>query len=716
MLFRHSHSLILLLAVGSASADEVDFLRDVVPALTKSGCNAGACHDSFQGRGGLRLSLLGFDPAADYRALVQEARGRRVFPASPEASLVLRKATLAVPHGGGQRMTADSDAYRVLLTWIEQGFRRPGKELRLASLVVEPAELLLKPASEAPLKVTATWSDGMVRDVTSWAQYEIREHDIAEASPAGVVRAAGPGRTAVTIRYLDQVLGVPVSVPFGEQQPFEFASRNFIDDLLAAEWRKLGLQPAQPCSDEEFLRRVFLDVIGTLPRVEEARRFLADSHADKRSRLVDELLERPEYVEYWSLKWSDLLRMHRRALGEKGLASFQSWLRQRLRENAGFDTFARDLITAEGNLYTRGPVAYYFVDRTPEELAETTAQVFLGVRLTCARCHHHPFEVWGQDDYYSLASFFTGVVRKDNKESGAFGGAQAIRAKPGASMRHPISGIELPPRALGWMPPSDEASTDVRKHLARWLTAADNDRFAKAAVNRYWAAMFGRGLVHPVDDLSTSNPPVFPLVLDAVANDFVSHEFDLKHLLRTICNSQAYQVAGDPHPTIDREGKFFVHRTPQRLPAEVLLDALSQATATEETFAGLPAGTRAIRLPDSNVDSYFLTTFGRPRRISSCDCERMSSLDLTQVLHLANSDKLQAKIGATTGRVASLLKSGLSDREILEELYLATLTRLPTADERDTATEYLAAVPARQEGLEDLLWALLNCPEFIMNH
>jgi hypothetical protein len=668
----------------------------------------------------LRLSLLGFDPAADYRALAQEARGRRVFPASPEASLILRKATLVMPHGGGQRMTADSDAYRILHAWVDQGLTPPRDELRLTTLKVEPAELVLQRGSEANLKITATWSDGVIRDVTPWAHYELREKEIGEVSPRGIVTAAGSGRAAITIRYLDQVLAVPVSVPFGAAQPFEYARQNFIDELLVEEWNKLGLVPGSLASDEEFLRRAHLDLIGTLPTVEEARRFLNDKDPDKRPKLIDGLLERPEYVDYWSLKWSDLLRAHRRALGEKGMESFHGWLRQRLRENSGFDQIAQELITAEGNLFSRGPVAYYFVDKTPEDLAETTAQVFLGVRLTCARCHHHPFEIWGQDDYYSLASFFTGVVRKDNKESGAYGGAQAIRAGQGEAMKHPLSGLPLSPRAFGWVPPSDTATADVRKSLAQWLTQRDNIRFAHTAVNRYWAAMFGRGLVHPVDDLSTSNPPVFPAVLDAVSKDFVAHKYDLKHLLRTICNSRAYQLASLPQQgelaaTVS-DGKYFTHRVPFRLPAEVLLDAINQAAGTSEGFTGFPEGMRAIALPDSNVDSYFLTTFGRPRRTTPCDCERMSKLDLAQVLHLANGEKLQTKLSHASGRVTQLVKSGKADREALDELYLATLSRLPDDSERETAAKYLAGVPSRQEGLEDLLWTLLNCSEFVMNH
>lgn len=700
----------------------MDFTRDVVPALTKSGCNAGACHGSFQGRGGLRLSLLGFDPEADYQALVKDARGRRIFPAAPEQSLLIRKPTLAMPHGGGERLTADSAAHRILVNWIAQGLPAPSPSLSATRLDVTPAELVLKPGQSGNIRVGAAWSDGANRDVTAWAQYELREEAVAGVSPDGLVTAASPGRVAVTVRFAGLVTAVPVTVPFESTPSAEpFVPNNFIDKLVAAEWAKLSLSPVPTAKDEEFVRRVYLDLIGTLPTPDEVRKFLADASPNKRARLIDELLKRPEYVDYWSLKWGDLLRAHRRALGEKGMASFSGWLRQRLRENAPFDKIASELITAEGNLYGSGPVAYYFVDKTPEDLAETTAQIFLGVRLTCAKCHHHPFELWGQEDYYSLASFFSGVTRKDNKEAGAFGGAQAIRMTAGVPLKHPRTGVDLPPKAFGWTPPAAPAGTaaatvDPRKALAGWLVSKENPRFARTVVNRYWGYLLGRGLVHPIDDMSATNPPVFPAVLDALAADFTAHGHDLKHLLRTICNSRVYQLAADVKPAVDVEGQLFTRRIPFRLPAEVLLDAINQAAGTQEGFANLPPGTRAIALPDSNVDSYFLTNFGRPRRTSTCECERMNRLDLSQVLHLANGDALQAKLASPAGRLARLLAAGATDEAAIEELYLATLSRRPTAAEQATAGEFLKSLPVKKEALEDLLWTLLNSPEFVMNH
>lgn len=710
-----------VLLAGLANASDppirVEFVRDVVPVLTKSGCNAGACHGSFQGRGGLKLSLLGFDPDADYQALVHDARGRRVFPSSPDESLILRKAAQRMPHGGGLRLTADAPAYGILRNWIAQGLSPPQSALRVTRLEVSPNELVMQPGQQLPLSVRATWSDGQERDVTAWAQYEVKEETIAAASPAGVVTAVAAGRMAVTVRYMGVVVAVPVTAPFsGQAAAADFGAQSFIDELVAAEWKKLGLTPVAHSADEEFIRRVYLDLIGTLPTPDEVRSFLADGGSDKRTKLIETLLSRPEYVDYWALKWSDLLRAHRRSLGEKGLASFSSWLKQRLRDNAPVDQIARELITAEGNLYTSGPVAFYFVDKTPEELAETTAQIFCGIRLTCARCHHHPFEVWGQEDYYGLASFFTGVSRKDNKEQGMFGGAQGIKFSAAAPLKHPQSGAELSPRAFGWQPPGKAIGSDVRRPLAVWLTGPENPRFARTVVNRYWGYLLGRGLVHPIDDLSTTNPPVFPSVLDALTADFVAHQYDLKHLLRTIASSRVYQLASDIEPAIDAEGKYFTRRIPFRLPAEVLLDAVNQAAGTREAFANLPEGTRAITLPDSNVDSYFLTTFGRPRRTSTCECDRMNRLDLSQVLHLANGEAIHGKVTAAGGRVAKLLETKSDDAKVVEELYLATLSRMPSDGERKAAGKYIASVPSRKEAVEDLLWALLNCSEFVMNH
>lgn len=714
--------------LGAGADGRVEFTRDVVPVLTKAGCNAGSCHGSFQGRGGFRLSLLGFDPLADHEAIVLQGRGRRVMPTAPEHSLIVLKPTASVPHGGGKRLDLDSPGYRILHAWLQAGMPAPrADDPRVVQLKVEPAELVLQAGEQQQLKVEAHFSDGVVQPATSWVLYESTQDTVAEVAPSGAVKVLRPGGATITIRYLGQSAAVPVIVPYGETaSAVTFRGSNFIDTAMGRQWQQLQLSPAPLASDGEFVRRVYLDLIGTLPSPEEVRRFLASTDGDKRARLIDELLERPEYVDYWTLKWSDLLRAHRRSLGEKGLATFNAWLRQALRENRPFDQIVRQLLTAQGNLYQNGAAAFYYVDQTPEELAETTAQVFLGVRLQCAKCHHHPYEVWSQDDYYGLAAAFSRVQRKDTLENGRYGGAQSVRLAATGKVTNPATGAVVAARAFGETPLADTPQTDPRRELADWLTQKDNPYFARNLVNRYWGHLFGRGLVEPIDDLRSTNPASHPEVLDALADDFVEHGYDLKHVLRTLCNSSAYQLASEFAPRRDAEGMFFTHRQPRRLPAEVLLDAINQAAGTEEKFNDggrgrfgntmVPKGTRAIALPDPTVNSYFLDVFGRPNRTSACECDRGSRADLSQVLHLINGDQVHEKTAHAQGRIAQRLSAGASDAELIEELYLATFCRLPDERERETVTGLIAAAASRKEGFEDLLWALLNSTEFVFNH
>ena len=708
-------------AAGLGSAEEPkskgvpSFRRDVVPALTKSGCNAGACHGSFQGRGGFRLSLLGFDPAADYETIAIDSRGRRVLPSSPENSLLLKKATGAVPHGGGVRLTTGDVAYKILLDYIAAGLPAPKPdEPQIAGLDVTPLDAVLQTNESTSLKVTARWSDGSTRDVTAWALFDARDPMATEVSRDGQVTSLRPGKAAVSVRYLGQVASVAITTPFGPTQPIDFAVLNYIDELVLSEWQRMGVKPTAICTDGEFLRRAHLDLIGTLPTADEARAFLASTDADKRKKLVDQLLERPEYGEYWSLKWGDLLRVHRRYVGEKGLGSFGGWLRQSVRQNKPVDKIANELLTAQGNLFSNGPVAYFLVDTKPEELAETTAQLFLGVRLQCARCHHHPMEVWGQDDYYGLAAFFTRLEVRDNGEKGRFGGMHIVR--PVAKATRDLQ-VPSPPRLFGQGAAIDPAATpDVRQHLAEWLAAKDNPFFARNFANRYWAYLMGRGLVEPIDDMRATNPPSNPALLDALAKDFADHAFDAKHLLRTIAQSRVYQLSTDLAPEIDRDGSLFSRRSPRRMPAEVLLDAINQVTGHTETFAGQPPGTRAISLPDPAVDSDFLTMFGRPLRNNPCECARESTPDLLQALHLINNPVLQSKIASEKGRIAALIAAQKTDDPIVEELYLATYARLPSGEESTAIRELAAAASNRKELFEDLLWTLLNSPEFAFNH
>lgn len=699
------------------SGAEPNFIRDVVPVLTKAGCNGGACHGAFSGRGGFRLSLLGFDPEADYDSLVRDARGRRVSEAAPENSLVLRKAGGLMPHGGGLRLAAGSESYTTLRNWLDHGAPGPAaNSLRVTALKLAAPELLLARNQSATLAVQAVWSDGVAQDVTKWALFDSRDNDVAEVSRDGRVIAKGPGRTPITVRFMGQVAATSITVPFATATEFPaFAAANFIDEQVLAEWKKIGLVPVAACDDATFLRRVSLDVIGTLPTPNEVREFLASSDPLKRTKIIDTLLGRREYVDCWALKWSELLRVHRRALGEKGLDSFQGWLRTKLRENQSAQVLVRELLTANGNLYTNGPVGFYFVDQTPHDLAETTAQIFLGVRMQCAKCHHHPFEEWSQDDYYGLAAFFSGVQRKDTREGGRFGGAQSVFVSNSHKITNPTTGQIIPARVLGAAAAVPEAD-DCRPQLAEWITSKENPYFAKNLVNRYWGYLFGRGLVEPIDDLRATNPASHPELLNQLAADFVQHGYDFKHLLRTICNSRVYQLSTNLNPDRDRNGMFFSFHLPRRLPAEVLLDAINQATGTTEGFPNLPLGTRAIELPDSTIISYFLETFGRPKRTGTCECERITQADLNQSLHLANGEAIHQKVIAKDGRLAKLLTAQTTDDDLIAELYLAALSRRPTDIELAAVKKHVAGATSRPDAYEDLLWTLLNFSEFSFQH
>lgn len=709
--------LSLLFAVLPALAeDSPGFVRDVMPVLTKAGCNGGKCHGSFQGRGGFRLSLLGFEPSADHEALVREGRGRRLSLTAPEQSLILRKAAGLVPHGGGIRMARDSAEFRTLASWIRGGASRPEESLKVERLIVEPKEVVLKRDAEQSLQVKAVWSDGLTTDATSLALYESREEQTADVDAGGVVTAHEYGRTAVTITFMGQVSAVTVTVPYVDTSPGHpgFIARNEIDRLIAEEWKKVNLKPAPPADDLEFLRRPYLDIIGTLPTPDEVREFLKSKDADKRSSLIDELLERPEYVDAWSTKWGDLLRVHRRYLGEKGLWSYWGWVRNAVRENRPVDRMARELITSKGSLFGNGATGFYYVDAKPEDLAETTAQVFLGIRLQCARCHHHPYEVWSQDDYYGLASFFTRLQIKDNGDGARYGGTKLLRPVSQVAKERRLK-IQIDPRAFGHEVDPAESS-DVRVELADWITSPENPWFAKSFVNRIWAHFMGRGLVEPVDDLRATNPATHPQLLDWLAKDFVEHDYDTKHLIRTICNSHAYQLGSRVRHDVDPSGTFYVSRTYRRMSAAVMLDAVNFACGTTEEFAGLPRGTRAQALPDPQIPSYFLTVFGRSDRASSCECAQSNDLNLAQALHIVCGDNIGSKVSAKDGRIARLLKSSTPHEDIVEELYLVTFSRLPTEQERELIRKLAPKAESKKILYEDILWALMNSTEFVFNH
>lgn len=708
-----SHGATVKLGEGKS----VSFRREVMPVLQKQGCSGGKCHGSFSGRGGLRLSLFASMPELDFEGLVLQGKSRRVNSAAPDQSLMLLKPTASVPHQGGRMIEKGSEAYRILRRWISEGVHGPkNDEGRVVRLEISPSELVLKAGGKSAIRVVAHWSDGMEQDVTDWAGYEIREERIATVNGTGGVSALHPGRTSMKVQYLGVVEAVPVSVPYGNDPVgVDFAAKNFIDEMLMAEWAKMGLKPAPVSDDHEFVRRAYLDVIGTLPTSKEVRAFVASQKPTKRDDLIDALLERPEYVDFWTMKWGDLLRVHRRFVGEKGMWSFHGWLQQAIRENRPVDRIAQQLLTAKGDLYANGAVAYFYTDAKPEQLAETTAQVFLGVRMQCARCHDHPLETWKQTDYFGLANYFARLTKKDNADGGRFGGAKLIKTSltPTKEMR-PKMRMDPRPFDSGQSPAAD--LTDIRQHLAQWITATDNPYFARNWVNRYWSYLMGRGLIEPVDDLRGSNPPLIPTLMAALEKDFVADGHDLKKLIRRICTSRVYQLASVVSPRRDEEGKFYTFRRYRMMPAQVLLDAIDQATGLAEEYPGMPAGTRAIQLPDPSVRSDALTLFGRSLRANPCECAASSNPDLARALHLLNSESLQKKITHAKSRLGALLKEEQKDRVVIDELYLSTLSRPPSDTEWQRVRAELDRAPSREEGFQDLLWALLNSAAFVYQH
>jgi hypothetical protein len=701
---------------GVAADAPVSFAREVVPVLTRAGCNSGACHGSQHGKGGFRLSLFGFDPAFDHPQVVQSAEGRRVVLSEPERSILLQKPAGVMEHGGGERFKVGSRPYEVLKRWLEDGAPGPGiRDPHVQEVQVWPAKRRLRPGEEQQLQVRATWSDGLVEDVTSLAQFDAVNDAVASVTPGGLVRAKSAGETHVMVRFAGLARVAQLTLPYGPPPPGKVPANNFIDEKLAARWRDLGLGPSGLCSDEEFLRRLHLDAIGTLPTPEEVRAFLADTSPGKRERAIDRVLGRPEFVDFWALKWGDLLRINRDLLQEKGMWSFHNWVRACLRDGKPVDRTVREIVTAEGSTFTDGPANFYLTARTPADWSETAAQLFLGVRVQCARCHHHPFEKWSQDDYYGMTAFFARLGTKTSQEFGLFGRETVVFLRPAGEVSHPRKGGLVKPRPLGG--PVMEDPFDRRRKLAEWLTAKGNPFFARNMANRFWAYTMGRGLVEPVDDLRETNPPSIPELLDALANDFAENGYDLKHLLRTVFRSRAYQLSSRPEPgnRADASNTYHARYTRKRLTAEQLADALDFATGTREKYQGLPPGTRAIQLPDTKVRSFLLDVFGRPARQITCECERTVQPNIAQALHLLNSDFLERKIASPAGRVAALLKAKKKPAEVVEELYLATLSRPPRPEELARDLGWLGKAPSPREGAQDLLWVLLNRREFQFN-
>lgn len=710
--------LLCLLGGGVASADEPrvpSFENDIEPLLARFSCNTSGCHGKAEGQNGFKLSVFGFDPDADYRAIVSEARGRRVFPTSPERSLLLLKASGGVPHGGGVRITPERPEYATLRSWIAAGTPRgSASDPHVAKIEVAPREKQLGLGSQQQLTVVATWSDGRRQDVTGLGRFQSNQEGLASVDENGLVSAGQtPGVVAVMASFMGEVdlFQAILPRPAGESVATP-AEQNFIDGHVYRRLSQLNIVPAEVCDDATFLRRVYLDLIGTLPTLNESQTFLADTRADRRTQLVDALLKRPEFDDYWALKFADLLRVDRQALGHKNAYRQYQWIHRSLAENKPLDQLAREVVTAEGPL-AEHPEGYFFsTTGSPGKSASAVSQMFLGVRIECAECHHHPYDRWSQTDYYGMTAYFAQLQRKPSSLS------EVLFAAGDPATNHPRTGQNVPAYALGQPMPEKNIAGDRRVELAQWMTAPDNPYFARNWANRLWAHMLGRGLVEPVDDFRATNPPSNPQLLDALARSLIEQKYDLRAILRTIAASRVYQHSTQPNATNEADEQNYSRFLLKRLDAEVLLDAVCQTTGVPEKFAGVPAGSRAIELWDSQVDHEFLRLFGRPTRQSVCECERVSEPSVAQVFHLLNSERVQEKLSREDGRIAALT-TGVSDEQLINELYFTFLSRQPTAEERQRGLSHVQAAKDpqdRRERTEDLAWTLLNSLEFVFNH
>ncbi len=701
-----------------ADPPAINFGNQIVPIFTKLGCNSGGCHGKSGGQNGFRLSLLGFEPGEDYEWLVQESFGRRLFPAAPDFSLLLLKSTGQLPHGGGERLKKDGHDYRLMVRWIAMGMPYGRSEdASVTGISVFPRHRVLAPEGQQQIKVLAHYSDGSLQDVSHTARYEANDKLMAEVDENGRVRMLGqPGDCAVMIRYMDFSSVFEATVPLGVAIKELPPARNAVDERVFGKLTQLGLPPSPLADDPTFLRRVSIDVAGRLPTPQEAREFLADKDPAKRDRWIDRLLAGDGYADYFANKWSAILRNRRdRDTYQAGNFAFHQWIRQSLQENKPYDRFVREILTASGEISRNPAVAWWRQVSKDFEQVEDVAQLFMGVRIQCARCHHHPFEKWSRKDYYGMAAFFSRVGRKE----GLSPDEQRVFHNRGmAQSTEPKTKAALKPTGLGSQPFELTADDDPRQSLAEWMTKKENPYFARTLVNRYWRHFFNRGIVDPEDDMRETNPASNKDLLEALTKRFVESGFDLKDLIRTICRSSTYQLSSLPNEHNAGDRLSFSRYYPRRLNAEVLLDAIDTFNGTTTGFAGLPPGLRAIQIPDSGgVNSYFLTVFGKPAGASACECERSGDASLAQSLHLLNSQDIHGKMGAGIAKTLAA-DAAKPDKEKVEELFYRAFSRPPSEQELKAALGHVekAAAAAKQAAYEDIVWALINTKEFLFNH
>ena len=734
--FSRISRIILCLAFVSTTAlaatnNAWSFRNHVQPVLAKAGCSSGACHGAAAGQGGFKLSLRGYDNDGDWKSITRSALGRRIVLSDPARSLLLLKPTGAVPHKGGTKFEVGSLEYKILSEWIAAGAPPPkADDARITQLSVSPERITLKPGDQQQLTVKATFSDGSVQDVTRWVKYTDANATVTTVDEAGNVKVNGFGEGAITAWYLSRIAIATVTAPYTNTLAPEIFSkapqRNFIDEQVLVKLRELNLPPSPGCTDEEFIRRAFLDTIGTLPTAKETREFLAGKTADKRDRLIESLLARPEFVDYWSYKWSDLLLVNSERLRPAAMWSYYNWIRNNVAANTPWDRFVRELVTARGSTLENGAANFYALHDDPPNMAETTSQAFLGMSINCAKCHNHPMEKWTNDEYFGFANLFARVRSK----TGGGDGEKIIFAASDGNINQPLTGRPQKPKPLDGHALSIDDPADRREALADWLTSRDNTYFSRAIVNRIWANFFGVGIVEKVDDLRITNPASNEKLLSAAARYLADQKFDLKALMRAMLQSETYQRSSVALPGNAADQRFYSRYYPKRLMAEVLLDAYSQVSGVPTEFRldlrnqnrGIgekyPAGLRALQLPDTRAFSYFLDTFGRPDREKTCECERTAEPSMSQALHIANGDTVNKKLAAKDNALSKLLAAELLDQQLVEETFLTCLARRPTAGEEKKFLQTLQGAKGdeRRLVLEDLHWALLSSREFLFNH
>lgn len=710
----------------TAPASGWNFRNHVMPVLTRLGCNSGACHGAAAGKAGFKLTLRGYDPETDFNVLSRQALGRRINKIEPARSLILLKPTMALGHGGGKRMEVDSLEYKVIAEWIANGMTPPAEaDSKITRLEVTPAAATLNNGAELQLRVLAHYNDGHAEDVTRWVKYSTADASVASVEEDGKVKLAGYGETAISLWYLSNVAFARVANPFPNEIPsevFTTAPRyNFVDDLISKKLQTLRIAPSELATDSEFVRRAYLDAAGTLPTAQQVAEFVNDTSKDKRARLINALLARDEFVDYWTNRHADVLLVSSRLLSPNAMWSFYHWIRENVARNKPYDQFVREIITASGNTLENGAANYFVLHKETTELNENFSMAFLGMSITCARCHNHPLEKWTQKQYYQMANLFARIGMKNGTREGDV----QVYTNPFGEVSLPRLGKPLPPAPLDGEVLGFDSPKDRREHLAAWLTSPANPYFTRSFVNRVWKNFMGRGLVEAVDDMRATNPPSNEELLTALANDFVANKFDVKHLIRTIMNSAAYQRSAKPNATNKQDERYYSRYIIRRLSAEALLDAVSQVTGVPTSFPGYAIGTRAMQLPDARINSYFLSVFGKPLRVVTVESERSSEPSVAQALHVINGDTINQKLRAPGGIVEAFLKLGASDEMVITHLYTAALSRPPSQNElrnllaaihdaqRVTTSD---ALTTRRQALEDVAWAVLTSKEFLFNH